>query len=39
MKILFMAGLTNDVCVVFPAISAMEDRYEVQVVRDPGGSI
>jgi nicotinamidase-related amidase len=33
-----MAGLTNDVCIVFPAISAVEDGYEVQVVVDAGGS-
>ncbi|MDX2214018.1 MAG: isochorismatase family protein [Oculatellaceae cyanobacterium bins.114] len=37
-KKLVMAGLTNDVCVVFPAISATEDGYEVQVVIDAGGS-
>lgn len=35
---LIMAGLTNDVCVVFPAISALEAGYEVQVVVDGGGS-
>ncbi|MEM8750629.1 MAG: isochorismatase family protein [Pseudomonadota bacterium] len=37
-KKLIMAGLTNDVCTVFPAISALEDGYEVQVVVDGGGS-
>lgn len=37
-KKLIMAGLTNDVCIVFPAISATEDGYEVQVVVDAGGS-
>jgi nicotinamidase-related amidase len=37
-KKLIMAGLTNDVCVVFPAISAVEDGFEVQVVVDAGGS-
>jgi|SRR5579883_141225 len=37
-KKLIMAGLTNDVCIVFPAISAVEDGYEVQVVADAGGS-
>ena len=37
-KKLIMAGLTNDVCIVFPAISAVEDGYEVQVVVDGGGS-
>jgi nicotinamidase-related amidase len=35
---LIMAGLTNDVCIVFPAISAVEDGFEVQVVIDAGGS-
>ena len=33
-KKLIMAGLTNDVCIVFPAISAVEAGYEVQVVVD-----
>ncbi|WP_347277251.1 isochorismatase family protein [Leptolyngbya sp. FACHB-671] len=31
-KKLIMAGLTNDVCIVYPAISAVEDGYGVQVV-------
>lgn len=35
---LIMAGLTNDVCIVYPAISAVEDGFEVQVVVDAGGS-
>lgn len=35
---LIMAGLTNDVCIVYPAISAVEDGYCVQVVVDAGGS-
>lgn len=35
---LIMAGLTNDVCIVYPAISALEDGYCVQVVVDAGGS-
>jgi nicotinamidase-related amidase len=35
---LIMAGLTNDVCIVFPAISAVEAGFEVQVVVDGGGS-
>jgi nicotinamidase-related amidase len=35
---LIMAGLTNDVCIVFPAISAVEDGFAVQVVADAGGS-
>ena len=37
-KRLIVAGLTNDVCIVFPAISAVEDGFEVQVVIDAGGS-
>ncbi len=35
---LIMAGLTNDVCIVFPAISAVEEGFSVQVVADAGGS-
>lgn len=35
---LIMAGLTNDVCIVFPAISALEEGYTVQVVVDAAGS-
>ncbi len=37
-KKIIMAGLTNDVCIVFPSISMVEDGYEVQVVVDGGGS-
>jgi len=37
-KKLVMAGLTNDVCIVYPAISAMQNGFEVQVVADAGGS-
>ena len=37
-KRLIMAGLTNDVCIVYPAISAVEEGFEVQVVCDAGGS-
>ena len=37
-KKLIMAGLTNDVCIVYPSISAVEAGYEVQVVADAGGS-
>lgn len=37
-KNIIMAGLTNDVCTVFPAISAVADGYNVQVVVDAGGS-
>lgn len=37
-KQLIMAGLTNDVCIVYPAISAVEAGYSVQVVVDAAGS-
>ncbi len=37
-KKLIIAGLTNDVCIVFPAISALEDGSDEQVVADAGGS-
>ena len=33
-----MAGVTTDVCVVFPAISALDEGFRVQVVLDAGGS-
>ena len=35
---LVMAGLTNDVCIVYPAISALEEGFAVQVVADAAGS-
>lgn len=37
-KKLIMAGLLTEVCVVYPALSAVEDGYEVQVVADASGS-
>lgn len=37
-KNIIMAGLTNDVCVVWPSISMQEEGYNVQVVIDAGGS-
>jgi nicotinamidase-related amidase len=37
-KQLIMGGLTNDVCMVYPAISATEEGFRVQVVADAGGS-
>jgi len=37
-KKLIIAGVTNDVCTVFPALSLVRDGYEVQVVADAGGS-
>lgn len=35
---LIMAGVTTDVCVIFPAISARDEGFRVQVVLDAGGS-
>jgi nicotinamidase-related amidase len=37
-KKIIIAGVTNDVCTVFPAIHLVRDGYEVQVVADGGGS-
>jgi len=37
-KNLIMAGVTTDVCLVFPALSAVGDGYEVQAVMDASGS-
>lgn len=37
-KKLLIAGVTNDVCVVAPALTAVREGYEVQVVADAGGS-
>jgi nicotinamidase-related amidase len=37
-KQLVMAGITTDVCLVFPAINAMRDGYAVQCVMDASGS-
>lgn len=35
---LVMCGLTTDVCLVFPAIDAVADGYNVQAVMDASGS-
>lgn len=35
---LIMAGVTTDVCLVYPAISAIEEGYNVQAVMDASGS-
>jgi nicotinamidase-related amidase len=35
---LIMAGVTTDVCLVFPAISAVREGYSVQAVMDASGS-
>lgn len=37
-KKLIMAGLLTEVCIVYPALSAVEDGYEVQVIADASGS-
>ena len=37
-KQLVMAGITTDVCLVFPAINAVRDGYAVQCVMDASGS-
>lgn len=37
-KNVIMAGLTNDVCIVWPSISMKEEGFDVQVVIDAGGS-
>ena len=35
-KKLIIAGVTNDVCTVYPALSLVRDGFEVQVVADAG---
>jgi len=35
---LIMGGVTTDVCLIYPTISAVEDGYEVQAVLDVSGS-
>ena len=37
-KKLIIAGVTNDVCTVYPALGLVRDGYEVQVVADSGAS-
>jgi nicotinamidase-related amidase len=37
-KQLIMAGVTTDVCLVFPSISARQEGYQVQAVVDASGS-
>ncbi len=37
-KNVIMAGLTNDVCIVWPSISMQEEGFDVQVVIEAGGS-
>ena len=37
-KKLIMAGLLTEVCVVYPALNAADEGYEIQVVADASGS-
>ncbi len=37
-KQLIMAGVTTDVCLIFPSISAVRDGFAVQAVMDASGS-
>jgi nicotinamidase-related amidase len=37
-KKIIIAGVTNDVCTVYPALSLARDGFEVQVVADAGAS-
>ncbi len=37
-KKIVVAGVTNDVCTVFPVLTLLKAGYEVQVVADAGGS-
>ncbi|AHG65237.1 isochorismatase family protein [Advenella mimigardefordensis] len=37
-KRFIIAGVTNDVCTVYPTLSLLSDGYEVQVVADAGAS-
>lgn len=36
---LIIAGVTNDVCTVYPTLTALQQGYRVQVVADAGGSM
>jgi nicotinamidase-related amidase len=35
---ILIAGLTNDVCTVYPTMALLEQGYHVQVIADAGGS-
>ncbi|WP_027250998.1 isochorismatase family protein [Photobacterium halotolerans] len=37
-KKIIIAGVTNDVCTVYPALTLVSEGYDVQVVADAGGS-
>ena len=36
---LIIAGVTNDVCTVYPTLTALDQGYQVRVVADAGGSM
>ncbi|MEV4018783.1 isochorismatase family protein [Nonomuraea angiospora] len=36
---LIVAGVTNDVCTVYPTLTALQQGYRVQVIADAGGSM
>ncbi|MGV9380520.1 isochorismatase family protein [Nonomuraea sp. NPDC003707] len=36
---LIIAGVTNDVCTVYPTLTALQRGYRVQVIADAGGSM
>lgn len=36
---LILAGVTNDVCTIYPTLTALEQGYRVQVIADAGGSM
>ncbi|MGK3195768.1 isochorismatase family protein [Enterobacter ludwigii] len=37
-KKIIIAGVTNDVCTVYPALTLVSQGFDVQVVADAGGS-
>ena len=37
-RMLIMGGVTTDICLIFPSISAVKDGFEVQAVMDASGS-
>lgn len=37
-KKIIIAGVTNDVCTVYPALTLVSEGFEVQVIADAGGS-
>lgn len=37
--LILIAGITNDVCTIFPTLTLLAEGYRVAVVADAGGSI